>query len=167
MAFQTPHAGSTGTAAETATTQILLGDNTVALPNIASSSAAQTGSVCFGTSGNITYDTTTTCLLSDGRLKRNIEPLDVGISEIMQLKPVSYDLKSEANPTGLGRQVGLIAQDVMKIDPRLAAVYQSGPDKDTPSGVRYEQMVALLVKGMQEQQHEIDDLKRQLKHRHH
>jgi hypothetical protein len=45
----------------------------------------------------------------------------------------------------------------------MAATYQSGPNEGTPSGVRYEQMVALLVKAVQEQQHEIDGLKRQLK----
>jgi Chaperone of endosialidase len=135
----------------------------VQMPNLATSSAAQTGTVCWTTStGNLTVDTTTTCLLSDGRLKMNVEPLDVGLDEVMKLKPVSYDLRPEANPTHLGRQVGLIAQDVIKIDPRLAATYQSGPDEGTPSGVRYEQMVALLVKAVQDQQHEIDGLKRQL-----
>lgn len=142
-----------------------LSSPTINMANIASSSAAQTGTVCRGTGGLLTYDTTTTCLLSDGRHKMNVEPLGAAIPEVMKMRPVSYDLKPEVNPTGLGRQVGLIAQDVMAIDPRLAAVYQSGPDIGTPSGVRYEQMVALLVKGMQEQQHEIDALKRQLKHR--
>jgi hypothetical protein len=93
----------------------------------------------------------------------NVSPLDVGIDEVMKLKPVSYDLKPEVNPEHLGRQVGLIAQDVFKVDPRLAATYQSGPNEGIPSGVRYEQMVALLVKAVQEQQHEIDGLKRQLK----
>jgi len=138
----------------------------MALPNLATSSAAQTGSVCSGTGGLLTVDTTTTCLLSDGRYKMNTEPLSGALAEVMQLNPVSYDLKPDVNPTHLGRQVGLIAQDVIKIDPRLASVYQSGPDKGTPSGVRYEQMVALLVKGMQEQQHEIDALKRQIGRRH-
>jgi hypothetical protein len=44
----------------------------------------------------------------------------------------------------------------------LAAVYQSGKDKGTPSGVRYEQMVALLVRAIQEQQAEIIALKKQV-----
>jgi hypothetical protein len=163
LALQSAHVAASGTTQQTANTQILLGDNTVAMPNLASSSAVQTGTVCLGVSGNLTYDTTTTCLLSDGRMKENIDPLDVGLDEIMQLKPVSYDLKPKVNPSHLGRQVGLIAQDVMAVDPRLAATYQSGPNEGTPSGVRYEQMVALLVKGMQEQQHEINDLKAQVK----
>lgn len=129
----------------------------VLMPTLASSSAATTGTVCWTTStGNLNVDTTTTCLLSDGRLKMNVSPLDVGIDEVMKLNPVSYELKPEVNPSHLGRQVGLIAQDVMAVDPRLAATYQSGPNEGTPSGVRYEQMVALLVKAMQEQEHKID-----------
>lgn len=153
--------GATGTGTPSTATSTLAG--AYQMPNLAASSAATTGTVCWTTAtGNLTVDTTTTCLLSDGRHKMNVEPLEAGISEVMKLKPVSYDLKPEVNPTHLGRQIGLIAQDVVKVDPRLAAVYPSGPDKDTPSGVRYEQMVALLVKAIQEQQSEISDLKRQM-----
>ena len=138
------------------------------MPNLGASSVGTTGTVCWTTStGLLNVDATTTCLLSDGRLKMNIEPLNAGLDEVMKLKPVSYELKPEANPTHLGRQVGLIAQDVIQVDPRLAATYGSGPNEGTPSGVRYEQMVALLVKAVQEQQREIDQLKRQLKKRLH
>lgn len=140
-----------------------LASTTINMANIASSSTAQTGTVCRGTAGLLTYDTTTTCLLSDGRHKMNVKPLDAGISEIMKFRPVSYDLMPDVNPTGLGRQVGLIAQDVIKIDERLASTYQSGPDEGTPSGVRYEQMVALLIKGMQQQQREINKLKKEMR----
>lgn len=150
-----------GTGTPSTATSTFTGANQ--MPNLAASSAATTGTVCWTTvTGNLTVDTTTTCLLSDGRHKMNVEPLEAGLNEVMKLKPVSYELKPEVNPTHLGRQVGLIAQDVIKIDPRLASVYPSGPDKDTPSGVRYEQMVALLVKAIQEQQSEISDLKRQM-----
>jgi hypothetical protein len=132
----------------------------VTMPGLSTSSSATTGAMCWTTvTGNINVDTTTTCLLSDGRLKMNVEPLDNALAEVLQLKPVSYDLKPEVNPTHLGRQIGLIAQDVIKVDPRLAAVYQSGPDEGTPSGVRYEQLTAVLVKAIQQQQAEIERLK--------
>lgn len=139
----------------------------VLLPSLATSSAGTTGTLCWTTgTGNVNVDTTTTCLASDGRLKMNVEPLDAGLSEVMKLKPVSYELKPQFNPTHLGRQVGLVAQDVIKVDPRLASVYQSGPDAGTPSGVRYEQLTAVLIKAIQEQQHEIDELKSHLHRRH-
>ena len=136
------------------------------LAGLAASSAAQTGTVCIGASNILTYDTTTTCLLSDLRDKENIRHNDIhGLKEIMAFKPISYDVKASANPVlhALGRQVGLGAQDVVKVDPRLVGIYQNGPRKGTPSSVRYEQMVAVLIKAIQEQQAEIDTLKARLK----
>jgi hypothetical protein len=70
---------------------------------------------------------------------------------VMALQPVSYDLKPEFNPEHLGNQVGLIAEDVAKVDPRLVAV----DDKGDPRGVRYMQLTAVLVKTIQQQQYEI------------
>jgi hypothetical protein len=80
----------------------------------------------------------------------------------MALRPISYDLKDEYNPEHLGPMVGLIAEDVLKVDPRLVALDPGGD----PRGVRYMQMTAVLVKAIQDQQHEIDQLKRQLKRVH-
>ena len=123
-------------------------------------------SITVAASNILTYDTTTTCLLSDLRDKENIRHNDIhGLKEIMAFKPISYDVKASANPVlhALGRQVGLGAQDVVKVDPRLVGIYQNGPRKGTPSSVRYEQMVAVLIKAIQEQQAEIDTLKARLK----
>ena len=140
-----------------------IGGATVKLTGLATSSAAQTGTVCSGTGGLLTVDTTTTCLASSRRWKEHISALDAGIDELMKLKPVSYDLKPAFNPAHLGRQIGLIAEDVQAVDPRLV-----GLDKDgKPNGVRYQQMVALLVKAVQEQQAEITQLRKrvaELKH---
>lgn len=162
LILQTPHATTTGTTAQSANTQISLGDNTVAMPNLGSSSAATTGTVCWTTgTGNLNVDTTTTCLLSDGRLKENIRPLESGLEEVMSLRPVSYDVKASVDPVlhGLGRQVGLVAQDVIKVDPRLVSLYKVGPDTGTPNGVRYEQLTAVLIKAIQEEQAEIGILR--------
>lgn len=168
LILQTPHAGSTGAAAETATTQISLGDNTVGMPNLASSSAATTGTVCWTTStGNLTVDTTVACLASDLRTKMNIKPLDAGLAEVMALKPISYDNKPEFNGKHLGRQVGLGAQDVQKVDPRLVSLYAAGPDEGTPQGVRYMQLTAVLIKAIQQQEAEIAALKTELHHLEH
>lgn len=133
------------------------------LPGLASSSAAQTGTLCWTTgTGNITVDTTTTCLLSTRRVKKDIAPLDAGLAEVMALQPVSYELKPEHDPGHLGRQVGLISEDVGAIDPRLISHEADG----TPLGVRYQQLTAVLVKAIQEQQQEIQGLQRRLDKRH-
>jgi hypothetical protein len=101
---------------------------------------------------NITVDTTLACLSSTIRIKQAVEALNVGIFEVMRLRPVSYELKPEFNPFHVpGRQVGLIAEEVQKVDPRLVAL----DDEGLPRGVRYMQLTAVLVKAVQQQQWEI------------
>lgn len=132
--------------------------STVSFSGLASSSAAATGTVCWTTGGNLTVDTTLACLSSTARIKQDIEPLDEGLATVMALRPVSYDLKPEYDPKGLGPQVGLIAEDVQKVDPRLIGLDTQGH----PLGVRYMQLTAVLVKAIQDQQREINQLKREL-----
>lgn len=134
---------------------IIVGGGTVKMPTLATSSSAQTGTVCSGTAGNLTVDTTTTCLLSGAQFKEEIEPLNIGLREVMRLRPVSYQLKKEFNPTGLGRQVGFVAQDVQEIDDRLVAHEENGD----VHGVRYLQLTAILAKAMQEMETQILQLK--------
>ena len=129
------------------------------LPGLASSSAATTGTLCWTTStGLVNVDTTLACLSSTRRVKMNERPLVNGLAEVMKLRPVSYDLKPQFNPEHLGRQVGLIAEDVQEVDPRLV-----GLDKDgKPRGVRYMQSVAVLVKAVQEEEAEIAELREEV-----
>jgi hypothetical protein len=155
LSLSTAHTGTSGSGAQTANTQIVMGDNTVSMPNLASSSSAATGTVCWTTGGNLTVDTTLACLSSTGRIKQDVQDLDEGLSTVMALRPVSYDLKPEFNPKALGPQVGLIAEDVQKVDPRLIGLDTEGQ----PLGVRYMQLTAVLVKAIQEQQAEINELK--------
>ena len=164
--FQTGGTGAAATVQNTATNVLVLKGATqaVQMPGLASSSSAQTGTVCWTTGGgNLTVDTTTTCLLSDMRLKKNMVPLNdnEGLPEVMALKPFSYDLKDD--PMHVGRQVGLGAQQVAKVDPRLVAIYDRGPNIGTPKGVRYVQLTAVLVKAVQQQQAEIDGLRREIR----
>lgn len=128
------------------------GTGAITMPNVASSSAATTGTVCWTTgTGNLTVDTTVACLSSTRKVKQNIEKLNVGLMEIMKLEPISYDLKPEFNSEHLGRQVGLIAEDVQTVDNRLVGLDSNGEVK----GVRYMQLTAVLVRGIQQQQIEI------------
>lgn len=127
--------------------------NLIYMPNITQTSSPQTGTICWQTSGggSLSIDTTVACLSSTRRVKQAIEPLDTGLSAVMRMHPVSYDLKPEFNPAHLGRQVGLVAEEVQAIDPRLVAL----DDEGQPRGVRYMQMTAVLVKAIQQQQREI------------
>lgn len=134
---------------------LVTGDGAVKMANLASSSSATTGTVCWTTGGNLTVDTTVACLASAGRFKQDVHPIDVGLDEVLKLRPVHYFLKPEFNPEHLGEQVGLIAEDVQKVDPRLVGL---APDGQV-LGVRYMQLTALLAKGEQDLQDEIFDLK--------
>jgi hypothetical protein len=114
---------------------------------------------------------------SDGRYKQQIKDDIPGIEFIKRLKPVSYtiDITSlnknyyKITTADAGtfseRQTGFIAQDVERAAQELNFTF-SGVDrpqaKDGLYGLRYAEFVMPLVKGMQEQQTQIEDLKRQV-----
>lgn len=122
----------------------------VGLPRLAASSAAQTGTVCWTTgTGNLTVDTTATCLVSLEDLKDIKGPIDHALSKIMALKPFWFSWKDKTLDPA--EQPGMGAHQVESVDPRLAAYGADGKLR----GVRYEEMTAVLVAAMQTQQHEI------------
>lgn len=133
----------------------------VGMPSLASSSAATTGSVCWTTiTGNLTVDTTLACLASTMKVKEYVESLadKEGLTEVMAMRPIAYNLKPEFNPEHLGRMVGFIAEEAQKVDPRLVALDDHGEAK----GFRYMQYTAILTKAIQEQQAEIELLQREV-----
>jgi hypothetical protein len=145
----------------TGTTRLI---GSLLLPSLGTSSAVTTGTLCWTTgTGNVNVDTTTTCLLSSAKYKQAEKPLSIGLKEVLALRPVSYQLRDDYNPTGLGEQVGFFAEDVARVDPRLVSF---DSDDGTPHAVRYQQMSALLAKAIQEQHRiysrKIADLERRL-----
>lgn len=144
---QTAPSGSAGAAITFTDRLAVTQTGAVSMPSLASSSAPATGSVCWTTGGNLTVDTTLACLSSTIKIKQNIEPLNVGLDEVLNLKPISYRLKPEFDQFNAGYQMGFIAEDVNELDPRLVAL----DDKGDPRGVRYMQLTALLAKALQEE----------------
>jgi Chaperone of endosialidase len=87
---------------------------------------------------------------SDGRSKRNIEPVKDALAIIGQLQGVFYQFKSDPR-----RQVGLIAQDVIKPLPEV--VFESPPQPSDPRdpanpmlGIAYSNIVAVLINAVNE-----------------
>jgi hypothetical protein len=117
------------------------------LPKMGSS----TGTTVVLTSGNYLVKSS-----SSIRYKKDVEPIDIGLDFVMGLNPVKYNLKDEDIP-----QVGFIAEDFP--DTRLVSESMVDPaDKSKgmqKEGVNYAQIVAPLVKAIQEQQTIINDLK--------
>jgi len=90
--------------------------------------------------------------VSDRRLKQDIENINFGLNEIMQLSPKSYHLKSEDNLSGenittLRKRYGFIAQEVQSILPDTI----TGTETETEYlGLDYNGVLAVAVKAIQE-----------------
>jgi hypothetical protein len=102
---------------------------------------------------------------SDARDKTNIRDLDYGMKEIMQLHAIKFNWK---NNSDAGDKLGVIAQEIKKVLPEVVRdwVYQvdeeTGRKTKMPSaklGVMYADIIPVLIRGMQEQQKQIDELK--------
>jgi len=96
---------------------------------------------------------------SDKRLKENIKNLNYGLDAIMKLRPVSYDWKKEVDADKTN-SLGFIAQEVEKVIPELVTESKTIFDDKKAKGVDYVKMVAVLTKAVQEQQKQIDELKK-------
>ena len=127
---------------------------TLSLPGVPASSAAVYGSLCWNTGGAVTYDHTTTCLLSSRRFKHAIHPLmgDGSLALIDKLHPVRF----KYNSTNEQRDGGLIAEEVAKVDPHLVNFDKDGK----PIGVMYIDLIPILISALQEQQKEIEQLRK-------
>jgi hypothetical protein len=96
--------------------------------------------------------------LSDVRAKTDIHDLDLGLDLIMKLRPVSYRLRNGNRKTDLG----LVAQDVEKVLGDSYNVVDVGGDPDRTLSLRYTELIAPLVKAVQEQQATIRAQQRQI-----
>jgi hypothetical protein len=98
---------------------------------------------------------------SDERFKKNIKALGTSMEMIMRLKPCTYELKVEEfkkyNPPA-GIHYGFIAQELQKVVPEIVK-----ENNDGYLTVDYSGLIPILVKGLKEQQEEIDQLKAILK----
>jgi len=114
---------------------------------------------------------------SDEKLKKNIEDFSSAMDIISRLHPKSYQYRLDGDYKLMnlpqGGHYGLVAQDVEKILPNLVNEAKFYPEKAVPSenenaenpevinfkALNYTELIPILVKGMQEQQQEIDQLK--------
>lgn len=97
--------------------------------------------------------------VSDITVKENIQPLGSGINTIMQLRPVSFYFKQGWRNYGEGQQIGFIAQDIEKVLPNSVFV----TPKTGKMGYNETDIIPLLVKAVQEQEIEIENLKQRIR----
>jgi hypothetical protein len=112
---------------------------------------SQSGSLYFYNGSNEGYLSSggTWVNASDISIKKDIKEIEYGINEVMALKPKWYKMIEDDL-----EQIGFIAQEVEEVLPELVSTSERGM-----KGLSYGQMTAVLVKAMQEQQKQIEELK--------
>jgi len=101
--------------------------------------------------GNATFSGTVTAN-SDERLKENVVGISNALSKVLDLRGVYFNRIGQSE-----REIGVIAQEIEKVLPEL--VYES---HDGTKSVAYQNMVAVLIEAIKEQQQQINELKERL-----
>jgi hypothetical protein len=110
------------------------------------------GSISAATTNSIAFNTT-----SDVRLKENIVSSKYGLQTIMKMKTYDYNYKSDK---AKALSTGVLAQELNTLFPQAVTV--GGADAATnPWQVDYSKIVPVLVKGIQDQQAEIESLQKE------
>src|ERR1035437_2323552 len=86
------------------------------------------------------------------RYKQNVNPFVSGLSLIKQLRPVSFNWRSNNQA-----DLGLVAEDVAKVEPLLT----TRNDKGEIEGVKYDRVSVVLVNAVKEQQAQIEEQEKQ------
>jgi hypothetical protein len=86
--------------------------------------------------------------------KECILPLQDQIENVKKLEPVEFTWKESGK-----QDVGLIAEDVEKVLPKLVSYEENGE----LHGIQYSKLTSILIKAIQEQQEQIDELKEEIK----
>jgi len=90
-------------------------------------------------------------------LKENIVTTSLGLDAVKALTPREFDWKD--TETYGTEDIGFIADEVFAVSPKLATYKEGDKTEANLQGVKYEQLTAVLVKAIQEQQTIIEDLK--------
>lgn len=112
---------------------------------------------------------------SDAKFKTGIRPYDDGLSKIMALRPTTFRFDTQKYSfmnLAEGEQYGFLANEVKEVLPNLVNYSFQGYDeeeapKHTDQGVEFEAvnyagMIPLLVSAVQQQQDQIEELKRRI-----
>ncbi|MET0394720.1 MAG: tail fiber domain-containing protein [Chitinophagaceae bacterium] len=110
--------------------------------------------------------------LADNNIKKNIQPIDSPLSQIVSLRPASF----EYNTTGFkhlklsgGVHYGFITEEFQQVFPELVYKkrhsYMAGKNsyrQVVTGNVNMEELIPVLVAAIQEQQTQIDQLKAEI-----
>ena len=112
------------------------------------------------------YATNGTIQTSDARMKKEIKDLPYGLNEVMKLQPIIYKWKDEK--LGDDNNLGFVAQDLQQVVKEVVVDHTTRFNPETQKmettkndvlGVKYSELIPVLVKAIQEQQEQITTLK--------
>jgi len=89
---------------------------------------------------------------SDKRLKVNIKTVNNALDTVSSLRGVTFDWKE-----GGGKSIGLIAQEVQEVLPDVVMADDNGY-----LGIKYTNIIGILVEAIKDQQVQINTLKKQI-----
>ena len=95
---------------------------------------------------------------SDEKFKTNVANLSLMKDKLKLLRPVSYNLKTDSKEIKTDEainklQYGFIAQELQEVFPEMVTAREDGV-----LGIRYSELIPVLVQAIKEQQEEIDAL---------
>jgi len=93
---------------------------------------------------------------SDERLKKNINVITNPLIKLQEIKGVQFTWDSELQSSYEGDDVGVLAQDVQKVQPECVTERDNGY-----LAVKYEKLIPLLIESIKELKAEVDELRRQ------
>jgi len=143
-------AGSVATTSNSITLGRSQGEDLVIIPGLLALGELGTGGgipICRKIFGGTEV---TACLASSARYKSNIVPFASGLDLIRKLRPVSFNWKE-----GGMLDLGLVAEDVFKVEPLLTTANAKGEVE----GVKYDRIGVVAVNAIKEQQVEIESLR--------
>ncbi|MBC7587186.1 MAG: tail fiber domain-containing protein, partial [Chitinophagaceae bacterium] len=117
--------------------------------------------------GNAFY-TGSLIFVSDKRLKKDIVKETSALNKLMLLNAYTYNMQTpEKSGLNLAKKLqhGFIAQEVEEVFPELVnevSNLNEAKEKQTFKGVNYVALIPILTRAIQEQQVQIDELKKQL-----
>lgn len=163
LVLKTGGTGAGATAKNAMVTAIAIKGATqlVQLPAITTDSGKTDATICEDTTNHALYSGSGTlgiCLgTSSVRFKHDIAPLAAGLPEIMRLRPVSYKLNADHGDPNK-TLYGFTAEQMQPVLPKLVGL----DDKGLPNSADYLGLVPVLVRAVQQQQVEIEALKKQI-----
>lgn len=135
----------------------------VAIPFLATDATHTDSSVCQDTTTHALYSGSGTlgvCLgTSSARYKHDVVSLPLGLKELAQLKPISFYYNKGRGDNGAKLQYGFLAEDMAEVFPKLVDLDRDGK----PNSVDLVGLIPVLVHAVQEQQKEIDALKKKVR----